>query len=112
MTGMAATDPAFVQTSSSGLPSASVSHGVLGGKFVPRNRRYCDAVTSLPLMRNVMRLNSPAAPDAAFQVCRLYVRRMPADVFFAPAGTEARLGFVVGSASIWLADQSRGHSPE
>src|SRR5262249_43668851 len=96
----------FVNKSGSGLPSASVSNGTLGGRLVPRRRRYCDAFT--PSIRKVITLNSGPRLSVA-QVASLNVLMTAAVAFFAPAGTVARLGVLPLRYGVI---QSFGHWPE
>src|SRR5262245_18417727 len=79
----------FVHRSASGLPSASVSNGTLGGRLVPRKRMYCDAVTF-----GILKLIT-LTPESRLRVAHvslLNVLMTAALVFFAAAGTVARLG--------------------
>src|SRR5579859_1813419 len=103
---------AFVNTSGSGLPLASVSKGTAGGMLVPRSRTYCDAATAE--MRNVITRNvepstGEVTVDQAEAPLPLNVRRSAAVVFFAAVGTPERSAGIVPSSC----NQAvlRGHSP-
>src|SRR5262245_49033965 len=101
---------AFVNRSASGLPAASVSNGTEGGRFVPRRRTYCEAVTAW--MRNdILRYVVPSEPVTAVQgevPAALNLRMTSALVFFAAAGTTSRLAVEPSSRSHAVL---RGHSP-
>src|SRR5262249_338156 len=90
------TGAALVQISGSGLPLASVWKGTLAGRLVPRRRTYCDALTFGSL--NVITLNSGSCLSSV-HVRSLNVLMTAADVFFAPAGTVARLGALLFSGN-------------
>ncbi len=107
---------AFVYTSASGLPSASVSHGTPAGMLVPRRRTYCDFVTAgmrYVILRNV-EFSGPATcchviTAALLLVFSLKVLMTAAVRFFAASGTEPRPVVVPSACSQAVL---RGHSPE
>src|SRR5258705_136404 len=92
------TAAAFVARSARGLPFASVSKGTFAGMLVPRRRMYCDPLTFSIL--NVITLNSLSCLSVA-QVWSLNVLMTAAVVFFAPAGTLAKFGFLIQSLGHW-----------
>src|SRR6185503_13688029 len=84
---------AFVYTSASGLPLASVSNGTAAGMFVPRRRTYCDADTA-GMRYDIFRNVEPSTADVTGVHCvaplLLNVLMTAALRFFAAAGTTER----------------------
>src|SRR3954470_8671108 len=103
---------AFVYTSASGLPLASVSNGTAAGMFVPRKRTYCEAATA-GVRNDIVKNAAPSTNDATlFQGLAplpLNVFRIALETFLAASGTTDRSA-VVPSAFNQLV--LRGHSPE
>src|SRR4051794_38078712 len=84
---------AFVYTSASGLPLASVSNGTAAGMFEPRKRTYWEAATAgmrHVIVRNVLPSTLEVTVFHAVAPLALKVLSTAAVVFFAASGTESK----------------------